>query len=430
MTVHRTALSGLPIVVAALALSGPALAEPALPRLPADGAVVGTLRPTFGWSPGSSGIPIARYEVLVETPTGIVKVADAPAGTLTATSAVDLPDDGSYRWFVRLVNGLGGVASTPVEERAVVAVATPPGAPTLVEGPTGAVAAAAFAWIGDRAASRWTVLGTDGAAVLSGESPQAGGRAAPAPLPDGTYVFRVTQRNSAGGEGPAASRTFTIDGTPPPAPSPTAGGAALGRTTPAFSWRSPDPGATATWRVRGVRGAVVDGPAETTSTTVTPAPLAPGAYLFEVRHADAAGNVGPWGSEPFSIIPRVGAPPLTRAAGGAAMPAAVSLLRRNTGRLDPPAGARIDSRRPVLSWHSGPAGVRLYNLQLFRATARGRLVKVGAAFPAAPRYRLPRGAALARGACYVWRVWPYRARGYTALPLGTSDFCVRAHDGA
>lgn len=58
--------------------------------------------------------------------------------------------------------------------------------------------------------------------------------------------------------------------------------------------------------------------------------------------------------------------------------------------------------------------------------AGDRLVKVGSAFPSATRYALPAGTSLAPGACYVWRVWPYRGRGYTPRPLGISDFCVAA----
>ena len=61
-----------------------------------------------------------------------------------------------------------------------------------------------------------------------------------------------------------------------------------------------------------------------------------------------------------------------------------------------------------------------------RARNGGRLVKVGSAFPAATHYALPAGMTLTAGTCYVWRVWPYRGRGYTATPLGISDFCIRA----
>jgi predicted phage tail protein len=425
MSYRRTLV--LPAAAAFFGLACPALAEPALPQLPADGAVVGTLRPTFAWTPGSSGVPIARYEVFVETPVGALKVADAAAGTLTATSSVDLPDDGRYRWFVRLVNALGGVASTPVDARAQVAIATPAAAPTLVDGPSGTtgVDAPVFAWIGSRSSSHWVVQDDAGAQVQSGDSPTGGGRATLAELPDGAYVFRVAQTSSAGIEGAAVARAFTVDSTPPPAPSPTASGSGQTRTTPAFSWRNTDPGAVATWRVRASRGVVVSGPSDTTLTNATPPPLTPGAYVFEVRQTDAAGNVGAWGSEPFSIVPSVAVPAIAGARRATGAPAAVRLLRRNTRLLRPAAGARIASARPLLRWRGGPARTDLYNLQLFRVDPRGRLIKEGGAFPSSRRYTLPRGSELDPGSCYVWRVWPYRAGGYTTSPLGTSDFCVR-----
>lgn len=419
----------LPAAVASLlASAGAALAAPALPQLPADGAVVGSLRPTFSWTEGSSGVPITGYAVLVETPSGVVEVADAPAGTLTATASVDLPDDGRYRWFVRLTNAHGGVASTPVDERTEVQIATPPAAPAVVDGPTGAtsVSAPAFSWAGTRTDSRWVVLDDAGAPVASGDSPTPGGRAALTPLPDGAYVFRVAQRNSAGVEGESAARAFSVDTTPPSAPSPAAsGGVQAHVTTPAFSWRSADPGAVSTWRVLGAGGAVVSGPSDTTLTDVAPNPLPPGAYIFEVRQTDAAGNVGGWGSEPFSILPGAAPPKSGQSLSTSGTPAAMNLLRRNARLLTPAAGARVATTRPALRWRGRPAGTGLYNLQIFRVGARNRLIKVGSAFPSGTRYTLPRGTALTSGACYVWRVWPHRRGGYTASPLGISDFCVR-----
>lgn len=421
---RRVLAVAVPVAAAAaLAAAGPALGDAALPQLPADGAVVGTLRPTFAWSAGSSGVPIARYEVFVETPGGAVKVAEAPAGTLSATATSDLPDDGRYRWFVRLVNTLGGTANTPVPERAQVQVATPPAAPSLTDGPAGVTAASApgFTWSGTRTSSHWVLLDSAGAPLQSGSSPSGSGHADLAPLPDGPYVFRVAQTNSAGLDGEWAARAFAVDATPPPAPSPAAGAARS--TTPAFSWRNPDPGAVATWRVRGARGAVVAGPSDTTLTGVAPRPLPAGAYVFEVRLTDAAGNVGPWGSEPFSIAPS--ATPKTGTALTASGAAGrMNLLRRNARALRPAPGARIATVRPVLRWRAGPAGTGLYNLQIFRVAAGDRLLKVGSAFPSGTRYALPAGTALTPGACYVWRVWPYRGRGYTPQPLGISDFCV------
>ena len=77
-----------PIVILALTLCAAApaaaVAAPPLPQLPADGAVVPTLRPAFTWTAGTSGMPVDHYEVYAEVAGAAVRVADAPAGVLTA----------------------------------------------------------------------------------------------------------------------------------------------------------------------------------------------------------------------------------------------------------------------------------------------------------------------------------------------------------
>ena len=61
-----------------------------------------------------------------------------------------------------------------------------------------------------------------------------------------------------------------------------------------------------------------------------------------------------------------------------------------------------------------------------RVSAGQRLRKVRSAYPTGTRFVLSRSAALAPGACYVWRVWPFRGDAYTDAPLAVSDFCVRS----
>jgi hypothetical protein len=189
--------------------------------------------------------------------------------------------------------------------------------------------------------------------------------------------------------------------------------------TPAFSWTGAEAGARVTWRVTGTGGATVQGPAESAAGGVALGRLAAGSYVFEARQTDAAGNAGPWQAEPFAVL-------LSPAASPANSGRRLTLPRRNVRRLKPRVGARISSRRPVLRWSGGPKRARLYNVQLFRVASRGtRLVKIHSAFPRRKSYRLPKRARLARGACYVWRVWPFDGRQFTRAPLGVSHFCVK-----
>jgi hypothetical protein len=81
--------------------------------------------------------------------------------------------------------------------------------------------------------------------------------------------------------------------------------------------------------------------------------------------------------------------------------------------------------RPTLRWTSGPKGTRIYNVQVFRVADGAKLRKVLSAFPKRQRFIVPRRKSLARGACYVWRVWPFRGQRALPSPLGVSHFCVR-----
>ena len=328
-----------------LAAAAPALAAPPLPTGPADGTVSSTLRPVFAWSPGTSGVPVDHYEVYAEVGGAPLQVASAPAAATSARAAVDLPDDGTYRWFVRLVNANGGTASTPADARTSVVVATVPGAPALTEVPPATPGDPAFAWAGDRVGSRWTVLDDAGRPVRSGDAPAASGRAELAGLGDGAYVFRVVQTNVAGQEGAAAARPFVVE-----APVPAA-----------------DPA-----------------PAAVTEVASRPARTRP-------------------------------------AARGTAW-------RRRTERLRPAAGAVLATRRPVLRWTAGPRGTSAYNVQVFEVVG-SRLRKIRSRYPSGTRLALTGRDALQPGRCYVWRVWPYRGRTYTAAPLAVSDFCVRGSEG-
>jgi hypothetical protein len=410
----------------ALALAGlvavPALGAPAEPRSPADGEWLETRRPAFSWTRGSAR-GADRYEVWV---VGVGKVAEAPSTARGATAAVDLPDDRRLRWFVRIVHG-GNVAGPATEDtreadRRDVRIATPPPPPALAPAPAlTASATPSFAWTGTRVSSTWTLTDAAGRAVQTASLATPGGSATVAALADGAYVFRVVQRNLRGRTSPQAQQAFTVDTSPPaPLAIDALQDATLPSPTRTFRWSPIEAGGASTWRVLGAGGTTVQGPVRTLEAAATVGPLPAGPYVFEVRGEDAAGNAGPWQPEPFAVVP----PP---AAGPTVAPSSRERLpTRNPARLRPRAGARLDTARPLLRWRGAPAGARLFNVQVFRASSRGlRLRKVHTAFPAADRYRLPRRARLTPGACYVWRVWPFVGGGFTQTPLGVSHFCVK-----
>ncbi len=414
-----TAIAALAVLI----VPGLASAAPSL-LAPLTNAAV-PVRPTFTWAPGAQDNPV-RYQVYVTSATtvgalqaGDNLVAQVQAPTTSAVSTVDLPEGVLLTWFVRSINASNQPVDTPLADRNSIRVAPP--APTLTLAPAAlsATTTPTFAWSGDRATSHWTIFDASGAPVQGGEVAAPSGQATAA-LASGTFRLEVIQRNAVGAESAPATAAFTIDATPPAAPtvsasrpSPTVG------ITPSFTWSGVEAGATSWWRVIGAGGAVVQGPSTAAGTSAAPAPLGSGSYSFEVRQVDAVGNSGPWATEPFSILPAPAAPPATAARAPSKLPSS------NTKRLTPRVGAKIKSTRPVLRWTRGPKGTRLYNVQIFIVGKNNVLRKVRTAFPKTRSFRLSSKARLKKGSCYVWRVWPYRGSTFTATPLGVSNFCIR-----
>ena len=244
-------------------------------------------------------------------------------------------------------------------------------------------------------------------------------------LPDGDYVFVVTQITEAGQSSAEASRTFKVDTTPPVAPTiltrPTFPAITAAAT---FTWGA-EPGAYSRWTILDGAGNLVYGPIDSPVTTAQLPPLAEGPYTFQVLQVDAAGNVSPVTSEGFTVLAPLApapAPSSNRTALLAALP------KQNALRLTPKAGTILPTLRPVLRWKRGPRGTKLYNLQIFKVTqkkagAKPKVTKVLSQFPRGLQYRPPRKH-LKAGTCYVWRVWPYTGTAFTSRPVGVSNFCV------
>ncbi len=112
----------------------------------------------------------------------------------------------------------------------------------------------------------------------------------PAPLGDGLHSFSV--RASDGVNPPdttPASRTFTVDATPPQTQveSGPAAGSTTADSTPTFGFSANEGGSTFQCKVDGESFAACSGP----GAGHTPAALADGQHTFEVRATDSVGNV-------------------------------------------------------------------------------------------------------------------------------------------
>lgn len=234
-----------------------------------------------------------------------------------------------------------------------------------------------------------------------------------------------------------ATRTFTVDLTPPGAVTVAGPATATAGEGVAFAALGGEPGAGYVWRVDGP-GGTAQGPFATTAPQASVGPLPAGSYGVLVQQVDAGGNTGPVATAALAVTAPPAPPPAPAPVAVAPATTRQIVLRlptRNAGRLTPRKAANLTSPRPTLGWKGGPARTTLYNVQVFRVTGvrtraaqRSRrpapkLVKVHSAFPERARYRMPAGK-LARGGCYVWRVWPFVKTTFTKSPLGVSHFCV------
>ena len=411
-----------------------------VPLTPSSGAIVPE-EPTFQWSPGqdlTSGV--GEYEVQIriadpenDTPpiTTIARVTDTGGvGNYTtarqpALSPDPMPEGKKIEWRVRTIDKAGNVRTS--DWWSIRIDSTIPPAPSITAGPTGPSrdTSPAFSWQGTQQTYKWDVRRAGAETpVREGAGPET--QTTLSSLPDGDYIFRVTQVTEAGRGSAEATRTFQVNTTPPAPPTILARPTFPAITAPVFTW-SAEPGAYSRWVVIGPSGAAIVGPVNTPVTNAELPPLANGAYSFQVQQIDPAGNVSNATSEPFTVLaPLVPAP---SPSGSAGTIAALALPKQNATRLKPKAGQVVPTLAPVLKWTKGPRGTRLYNLQIFRVTqvtkagATPKVTKIYSSFPKGLQTRAPK-ARLKAGTCYVWRVWPYTGRAFTPKPVGVSNFCT------
>ena len=228
------------------------------------------------------------------------------------------------------------------------------------------------------------------------------------------YTFRVLQRSSQGQDSPPATRAFTVN-TQSPA-------ILLITAVPSL----PHPERQPHLRLGG-GGAGRQGGVAGDRRRRQHRPRAGGDRRRERAGGSAAAGVVPVPGAPDrrrGQLQRVALRAVRGGAGGDRHRRAEPALPQRQGP-DAPAGgaahhlaARCCAGRPART-------ARLYNVQIFRVAAKGRLAKIRSVFPRGNRFRLSKRRQLPRGACYVWRVWPYMGRSFTKKPLGVSNFCVR-----
>ncbi len=154
-------------------------------------------------------------------------------------------------------------------------------------------------------------------------------------LPDGTWYWRASGTDTAGGQTWSAAQSFTLDTTVPTAPalvSP-AGGVTTNSLTLTATFSDPSVGDTGALEFRlcsdALCGSVVStSPLTSTiangsngSWTISPAP-GDGSYYWEARSHDTAGNVSPWSSSRAVTFDTTA--PTTTIDSGPAQPASTS----------------------------------------------------------------------------------------------------------
>jgi hypothetical protein len=203
-----------------------------------------------------------------------------PGGTLTLTFGATAPsEEGTYTWTTTLfhdANGFGLQGS----QLAVAVDGTPPPTPTLTgmpSDPSGDASPSFDFSDGDPTAT--FVCQLDGGAAAACSSTQAYSG-----LGEGTHTFNVTAVDPAGNQSSATSYGWTIDLTPPPAPTITSGPPGVtGSDNATFSFTDGD--ATAGFQCR------LDGASSTACTSpISYGGLAEGAHTFRVSAVDAAAN--------------------------------------------------------------------------------------------------------------------------------------------
>ena len=261
--------------------------------------------------------------------------------------------EGSHMFYIRAVDPAGNIDVTPATFTWFIDL-TPPAAPILSlpnDSAIFTISQLEFSWSsvagGDHYRIQISITPSFDSSIVDVELSDGILAYSSTPLDDGYYYWHVAAYDEVGNRSQwSISRTFTIDTTPPLAPtliSPAAGAAVRG--TPTYSWNA---SVTATVYIFEYdNNSDFSSPTYTsgllTSTSKKPPLQAVGTFYWHVKARDGAGNWSDWSSKRKVTIKPV-------------IPVAPKLV-------SPLLNANVNDPTPTLTWKSVPYGSR-YQIQI------------------------------------------------------------------
>ena len=227
------------------------------------------------------------------------EVFNAATGTTSWKYALAAGSDGAYVVHVQATDSLGNqqTGTTYAASSSFTLDVTPPPAPTIASGPSGA---------NNPASATFSFSDTEGGVSYlckldSGSYTACTNPVTFSALSTGSHTLSVEAKDAAGNiSTTAASRTWTVDATPPPKPGIVGPNNKSDSTAATFTFSDSEAGVTYQCNLDG--GAYVACPNPKTFTLLTP-----GTHEVDVRAVDAAGNVSDINGWKWSINGNSGA---------------------------------------------------------------------------------------------------------------------------
>ena len=253
--------------------------------------VVDTLAPSVTLTGAPKGtVKSSTASITIDTEQAATVTCSVDGGPFSACSGtVELKDlaDGEHSLAVKAVDAAQNYALVVTDKWVVDATAT--AAPTLFGAPTGTTSldSATVSFTSEPGAEfRCSVDGGDYEACTSPKALSG--------LSDGPHSIAVKATDAAGNESPAAAASWTVDTTPPPAPTVTGAPSQATSSRSVTLAFSSSLGVTFTCSVDGGQFSACSSPRTLTG-------LSEGSHSFVVLATDAAGNVSDPGSAEWYV---------------------------------------------------------------------------------------------------------------------------------